>query len=358
MTGYRGAPTGRDAVLDSLLMLPAGLFPPPGAGGAATAEPGRSVLLGVDGGGTKTRAAVLDLAGGRYASADAGPSNVDAVGVNAAADAILAAVHGALRQLDAPVTAIRAAVVAIASADTEEDQESLRGKLVDLSLVDPLFVVNDVVAAWASGTLGSEGIGVISGTGSNVLGVAADGRTWRCGGWGHLLGDEGSGWAIALAGMRALVAYRDGRGPWTALLPRAQEHYRITKIEELDSLVYGSLDKAGIAGFAVEVAAAAADGDDIATDIMRRAGTELADQVRTAVRRLGLAGAFPVATIGGTFSAAGPFLDAFRSRVLDASPEARIVIPPISPVGGSLLLAAQSVQLPLDLRLLGGDGRP
>ena len=70
-------------------------------------------------------------------------------------------------------------------------------------------VVNDVVGAWASGSLASAGIVAISGTGSNVFGVNAAGDSWRCGGWGHILGDEGSGYWIGLGAIRAALAHRN-----------------------------------------------------------------------------------------------------------------------------------------------------
>ncbi|MBL7489427.1 ATPase [Frankia sp. AgB1.9] len=346
MTEYRqDARNDEKAVLHSLLTIPKGLFPLTAPGQSSRPEPGRALLLGVDGGGTKTSAAVLDLTDHSHAAAVSGPSNVDVVGFDAAAEAIHDAVNRALRRLGGRVENVRAAVVAVASADTDENQELLRSRLVDLRVIDPLFVVNDVVAAWASGTLGTQGIGVISGTGSNTLGVTADGRTWRCGGWGHLLGDEGSGFSIGLAGMRAVVAYRDGRSPWTSLVGRVRDFYGIGKVEELEDLVYNSLDKPGIAAFAVEVGNAAAEADVTAMGILREAGDQLGRQVCTVIRRLGLNGGFPVATIGGTFRAGAPFMDAFRSRVLETSPEAEIVTPPISPVGGSILLAAQAVAL-------------
>ncbi|CAI7974288.1 glucosamine kinase [Frankia sp. Hr75.2] len=332
-----------------LISLPPSLRPPPEPPPSAESLPEaaphaglpRPFLLGVDGGGTKTTAAVLDLRRSTLTTATAGPSNLDVVGLDGAAAAIMEAVRGALGQAGAAADEVAAAVLAVASADTDDNQEALRSRLTDLRPVGSTLVLNDVVAAWASGTLGRPGVAVISGTGSNTLGVAADGRTWRCGGWGHLLGDEGSGYWIGLHGMRAAVEFRDGRAPWSALVPRLLAFYHLDLVESVDDLVYGSLDKAGIAAFAVEVAATAAAGDAVAHRILTDAGRLLADQVRTVIDRLGLTGEFPVSLVGGTFNSGPPFLDAFTARVTTASPGARLVRPRMSPAAGAVLLAAR-----------------
>jgi N-acetylglucosamine kinase-like BadF-type ATPase len=302
----------------------------------------RAFLLGVDGGGTKTTAAVLDVRDCTVTTATSGPSNLDVVGFEGAASAILKAVRRATDAAGATAADVVAGVMAIASADTAENQEELRGRLADLYTAGQLIVLNDVVAAWAAGTLGAAGIAVISGTGSNVLGVSADGRTWRCGGWGHLLGDEGSAYWIGLQGMRATLAFRDGRGPWTTLVPRVLDFYRITKIEDLDDQVYGHLDKAGIAAFAVEVSMAANEADDVARRILDDAGRQLAEQVCVVADVLGLTGGFPVALVGSVFQSGPPFIDSFAEIVTAASPDARLVRPQIPPVGGAILLAARA----------------
>jgi glucosamine kinase len=311
----------------------------------------RRLLLGVDGGATKTLAAVLDIPSGRVWQAASGSSNPDVVGFDGAMAAIHAAVSGALDVAGRPADDVVAGAIAIASADSDEGQKKISAGLPMLHSSAALLVMNDVVAAWASGTRGEAGVAVISGTGSNSLGVAADGRTWRCGGWGHLLGDEGSGFWIGLAALRAAVSYRDGRAPWTSLVPRILRFFDIENIEELDDLVYGRLDKGGIAAVAVEVSAAAADGDEVANRIMRTAGGELARQVCVVIDRLGLTGEFPVALVGSTFRSGEPLLSSFSEPVRTLNPRVRIVIPSIPPVGGALFLAARAVGCDQDLDL-------
>lgn len=326
--------------LTPLIILPPELRP---AGHRGTRPPAGTVthLLGVDGGGTKTTAAVLDLRRSTLSTSTAGPSNPDVNGIEAAVASITDAVRGALDAAGATPGDLAGAVLAIASADSAENQADLLAKLDLLAPVERTLVLNDTVAAWAAGTLGQPGVAVISGTGSNTLGVAADGRTWRCGGWGHLLGDEGSGHWIGLEGLRAAVTYRDGRAPWSALVPRLIAFYDLRQVEDIDDLIYSALDKSGVAAFATEVAAAAADGDEVATRILATAGRLLAEQTVTVIRRVGLRGDFPVSLVGGAFRSGPAFLDAFTAHVAAVSPDARFVHPRMSPAAGAVLLAAR-----------------
>ncbi|WP_226931121.1 BadF/BadG/BcrA/BcrD ATPase family protein [Parafrankia irregularis] len=326
--------------LSPLIILPPALRPSSRGEARRPTRPGTH-LLGVDGGGTKTTAAVLDVERLALSTFTAGPSNPDVNGIEAAAASITDAILGALDAAGAGVGDLAGAVLAIASADSEENQAGLLAKLPVLAPAENTLVLNDTVAAWAAGTLGEPGVAVISGTGSNTLGVAADGRTWRCGGWGHLLGDEGSGYWIGLEGLRAAVTYRDGRAPWSAVVPRLLAFYGLSLIEDIDDLIYGTLDKSGIAAFATEVAAAAAAGDDVARRILADSGRLLAEQTLTVIRRTGLTGDFPVSMVGGAFRSGPAFLDSFTGHVTAESPGARFVWPRISPATGAVLLAAR-----------------
>jgi len=136
-------------------------------------------VMGVDGGATKTLAAVLDLQGPALYLGHGGPSNEDAVGAEAAVRALMDAAEQALEQAGIDAGELGAAVLAIAGTDTEDLARHVRS-----AQTDAWIVVNDVVAAWATATGGGPGVAVISGTGSNVFGVGGTGtqtRAWRAG---------------------------------------------------------------------------------------------------------------------------------------------------------------------------------
>ena len=170
-----------------LIELPAALLL-----GARPRDRQPHLLLGVDGGATKTQAAVLDLRDGQLRVGRAGPSNPDAVGVPAAIAALVQASEEAMSAAGVEADELDAAVLTVAGTDLGPLAARLGNQRPNW------IVVNDVVGAWAAATRAQPGIGVIAGTGSNVLGIGADNRAWRAGGWGHVLGDEGSGYWLAV----------------------------------------------------------------------------------------------------------------------------------------------------------------
>jgi N-acetylglucosamine kinase-like BadF-type ATPase len=188
------------------------------------------------------------------------------------------------------------------------------------------------------------GVAVVAGTGSMAFARSADGRTARAGGWGHLLGDEGSGYAVAVAGLRAVAHAADGRGPATVLTDRFLAAYGLSRPEELVGVVYRDCDRAALAALAPLVLAAADGGDAVAQSIVGGATAELASAAASAARQLGLGPAFPVALAGGLLvSSAGfraRFLDALRDRGLTADPVATVHEPAEGAVRLALARAA------------------
>jgi N-acetylglucosamine kinase-like BadF-type ATPase len=329
--------------LTTLLPLPARLAP--NAAPATRPGSGRRWVLGVDGGATKTLAAAYDVETGRLATGESGPSNPHAAGFDGAGAALHEAVAEAVTRAGARPDQIAAAVLAVASVDTEDSAKRLLDDIAPLHDVALTFMTNDVVAAWASGTWGKPGVAAISGTGSNVFGVGTDGATWRCGGWDYLLGDEGAGVWIGLEAMRRATRHRDGRGPWTALVPRLVEVYGMADVADLHEIVYQKLQKSEIAAFARHVSEVADAGDAVAAEILADAGRQLAEQVVTVIRRLDLPERFPVALVGSTYKAGPRLVDPLIAGVRAVAPGAELARPAIPPVGGSLWLAARAAGL-------------
>lgn len=321
---------------EPLVTLPAALLAH-GSGGN-----GRYVM-GVDGGATKTLAAVLDLRERELHLGHGASSNADAVGARAATESLLRATDEALDRAGIAPALLDGAVLAIAGTDTEAVAEHVR-----VSRPAGWVVVNDVVGAWAVATGGAPGVGAISGTGSNVFGVGSDGRSWRAGGWGHVLGDEGSGYWLATRSLRAALADRDRSGPRTALSEAAVEFFGVRQIEELAALVYSKpLTKGEIAAFAIETARVAHSGDAVACALYERAAHELGAQVLAVIEQTGLVGAFTVGLIGSAFKAGALFVSPLAALVRQTAPQAQVTVVDIAPVGGCLQLAA---------RLAGCDG--
>jgi N-acetylglucosamine kinase-like BadF-type ATPase len=305
---------------------------------APSASGGGRYLLGVDGGATKTLAAVLDVEQRRLSLGHAGPSNEDAVGSHAAVRALLDAADDAISRAGISEDELAAGVLAVAGTDTASVERHFR-EARDV----PWLVVNDVVGAWATATDAGPGVGVISGTGSNVFGVGHEGNGWRAGGWGHLLGDEGSGYWLGLQSIAAALRDRDGSGLATGLSDAAVRFFDVDSVEALASWLYTKpLSKGEIAGLAVETAALAQDGDEVALELFARGATHLARQVQSVVERTGLTGEFPLGLMGSTWKAGELLVKPFTDAIREWAPEARVSIVEMAPVGGSLLLAARA----------------
>jgi N-acetylglucosamine kinase-like BadF-type ATPase len=318
-----------------------------GAGVGARAR----YVLGIDGGATKTLAALLDLEQGTLHLGQAGPSNEDAVGTRAAVDALLEAADAAVARAGIEGERLDAEVIALAGTDTEAVARHVRA-----ARSEDWLVVNDVVAAWATATEARPGVGVISGTGSNVFGVGFDGRAWRAGGWGHQLGDEGSGYWFGVESIKAALRDREASGPETALSGAAVEFFGVATVEALAALVYSKpLGKGEIAAFAIETAKLAAAGDAVACEIYRRGASLLGEQVAAVIRRTGLADAgragdrdgdgargFPVGLVGSAYKAGAVFVQPLTRVVHELAPEAHVAVVEMAPVGGSLLLAMRA----------------
>jgi glucosamine kinase len=323
---------------ESLVALPPAL----GLGGAREGDGGNEAetrfLLGIDGGATKTLAAVLDLHERRLHLGHGGPSNQDAVGVSAAGEALFSAADEALGKAGISDEQLDSAVLAVAGTDTEAVVSHVRERRSR-----SWIVVGDVVGAWATATGAEPGVGVISGTGSNVFGVGPDGEGWRAGGWGHVLGDEGSGYWFGLESIRAALRDRESSGPETVLGDAAVEFFGATSVEALAVSVYSKpRGKSEIAAFAAQAAKAAEAGDAVARGIYADGARILGAQVAAVIDKTSLHDAFPVGLIGSAFKAGSIFIDPLTEAIHARAPQAQIALVGTAPVAGSLMLAAHA----------------
>lgn len=307
------------------------------------------IVLGIDGGGTKTACAVARLDGTLLGLGYAGASNPLRVagGFAGAAEAVGEAVEAAVADAglgEAPEGArVRAAFMALGGISN--DDAARRMEVAAHEVIDAADIAadNDAVAALAAAVGESYGVIVIAGTGSIALACHRTGRRARSGGWGYLIGDEGSGQWIGRLGVDAVARAHDGRGPATALTARALEHYGIVSPEDLRAVLYRQpVDMRDIAGFAPEVMAAAGQGDGPALAIVRAAACELADAAVAAARGAGFdveTAEFPVAPAGGVFSAGEVIIGRFREELAARAPGASLVLPEFPPVVGAAMLA-------------------
>jgi N-acetylglucosamine kinase-like BadF-type ATPase len=328
--------------------------------------------MGIDGGATKTLAAVLDLERNALHLAHGGPSNEDTVGVQAAIGTILRTADEAIGRAGIAADELGTTVLAVAGVDTDAFARHLRS-----ARTDAWIVINDVVGAWATATGGGPGVAAISGTGSNVFGVGPGGRAWRAGGWGHVLGDEGGGYWLGVQSIKAALRDRDASGPQTALSDAAMAFFGVPSLEALAMRVYSKpMTKGEIAAFATQTAELAERGDAVARELYERGALELCGQIAAVIRETGLSGlrsdtdvladvlprtalaphdsrtahaerteeppSFPVGLIGSGFRAGAVLVEPIVRAVREYAPEALVSVVETAPVSGTLLLAARA----------------
>ena len=303
----------------------------------------RRAILGVDGGGTKTDAVILDLNLNILGEGVAGPSNPLRVGVVSAAAAIRQAVDKACDVAGLRRTDLVAAEIGLAGVRRPELRARMQDSLKGLGIGD-LVVGSDADIALYAATQGAPGLVVIAGTGSICCGINARGKQACAGGWGPLAGDEGGGAWIARRGLRAIAYASDGRGPATSLSAAASKYFRVSNPIDLSTAIYApSITNECLAGFGKFVIQAAKAKDRVAREILVEAGKELGVAATAVIRNLKLEReTFPVGYVGGVFAASGELvLSHLRETVLAVSPRAFFAPPKFSPAIAAAHMAHQ-----------------
>ena len=308
------------------------------ASGASTGEEGAGRwVLGIDVGGTGSRA-VLEaleaptgtsqrvLAGERVAVASAGSSAAEV------ATALIARARSEWPRATLAGVGIGATGLAslVASPDAALDRLSAAAGGA------PVALAIDAVTAHL-GALGGRGGAVVAvGTGAIAIGTDLRSRWKRVGGWGHLFDDRGSGAWIGIEALKAAIRTHDGvTADAAALLAAAVDRFGAAASWPGELLTRP--DRAGLlAGFAPDVDGLAASGDPVASEIMRRAGAEVAATLAAALDP----DVPPLAAgTGGVFAAGGHFTDAFAAEFVRLAPHARLVAAMGTPVDGAVRLA-------------------
>lgn len=207
-----------------------------------------------------------------------------------------------------------------------------------------ITAANDATNALAGALLGKPGVVVIGGTGAIARGANERGDEAFSGGWGWLLGDEGSAAYLGRSGLLAAIRAWDGRGPQTVLQPAVAQRYGLGDFFDLKRIIYGSPPEARLfADLAPLVAQAASRGDRVAALIMRDGAHELAAAASAVIHRLAFTSTVvPVAPLGGVWRAGSLILRPFRARLRRLAPRASLVKPALPAACGALILALRA----------------
>lgn len=303
----------------------------------------KQIVIGIDGGGTKTVAALLDADAPNADNAKtglAGPCNIAAMPVSAALSNIQAAVAAA-RPPAGDIAAIVAAVAGYSFADRRAElavalEQAYPGAQVE--------IVPDYIAAFAGATGGGPGIVVIAGTGSVSYGENARGDSHKAGGYGYLIDDSGSGYGVGRSGLAAALQSADGTGDATSLTRRIAAELGTLAWDSVIAGVYGAgIDRARIASLAPAVALAAReDQDQVARAILMHTGGALVRLAKAVAARLFGAGEpFFVYPIGSLWEAGESLTNVFARSLARFAPAAELRRPSYDPPIGAALRAVK-----------------
>ncbi len=330
------------------------------------------IVLGVDGGGSKTFAAAADDSGHLLGFGRGGCGNYEGPGLEAAMGEVLKACRGALHAAGAARAAV--GCFGLAGADFPEDFDMLGAAVRRLDVADDVCIYNDTRIAFQAGSrrpfdrlrtapaserravpsaVEGRGYGavVIMGSGMNAAGFAPDGRECRLPGEGFLFGDWGGANSVGAEVLHRVFRAHDGRGEPTALTALVLEQLGAADMDDLTRGLYREeIPRAAIAGLTALVFKAARGGDTVACAILERLADETARAALAMLRRLGMQDAeCDVVLGGGVYRAAGsPLFERARTLIHAGASRAQALLPDVEPVVGAVILALQHAGVTVD----------
>lgn len=302
-------------------------------------------VLGIDGGGTRTRAVIADETGYICGFGKAGPSNYNDVGLDVARANVLSAVYAAHAEANLNGDLCAAAFLGMAGMVSNRDRELIEMIAAELPLRNDAFIGadHDCRIALAGGLSGRPGIVVIVGTGSSVYGRNSQGEDWRSGGWGYLISDEGSGYWLGLQALRLTVMHFDGRIEAKDLAWRVMQELQIVDPQDIMNRIYvPPLSKAEIAALGPLVIEFSQQGNPYAQQLIQQGVEDVAKCVLAVAHRLNLNKPEIVIT-GGLASLGEPILGPLRASICGHLCDCQFTPAELPPVIGAIVLALSHI---------------
>lgn len=301
----------------------------------------KRVVAGIDGGGTRTRALLVGFDGTVLAELTAGASNVQKRGIADAAETFFDLVLKLAAKTDTPHSAIAHVVIGAAGAGRPAVRSELTAAVSALAQkqkfpLTQVTVETDARIALEAAFPGKPVIALIAGTGSIALYRADDGQIHRAGGWGNIVGDEGSGFAIARDAVAAVMRQHDGRSEKTLLAAKALAHFGVPEVEDLIPKLH--TEKAELAPFAEKVFEAVAERDRVARQILLRNAAELVEHVRILTLAHPPKNKLPVCPMGGLLESENEYSKLVREKLIATLPQIVVQKPKFAAAFGAAIL--------------------
>lgn len=294
--------------------------------------------LGIDGGGSKTTAIVCDENLNKISSFVGEGINFNSIGMQTARQNLKGVVEGVLAGKD---ISLNAAFIGMSAISNRADKE-LTGELCGGIINCPNITMDsDVfIALEAMGCDGPAAM-VISGTGSMACGRLPDGSIIHTGGWGYILGDEGSGYGMALDAVKSAIRAYEKSGPATALTQGVLNYCKITDMQEIIDIFYNPpMPRSEIAKFAPVFLEYVNSGDEVAFNILKKHAKELADTVIALLKQM--PEGTPLGLWGGIMENSSEFREEFTAQIKDKFPKTEVNLLKYPPEYGAVMAAIKS----------------
>jgi N-acetylglucosamine kinase-like BadF-type ATPase len=300
-------------------------------------------VLGIDAGGTKTVCYLANGQGEIVGEGRRGGANLQAHGELEVEKVLHAVIEEAIGERDIQPAAV---CLGVAGVDRPDDDHIVRGIMRRLGYRSHLLVVNDAFVALVAGVGDDPGVVLIAGTGSIAFGVNEEGYAARAGGWGYVLGDEGSGYWIGRKALISVVRETDGRGPRTRLTSLVLEYFGLPHPNGLVREIYDKgLHRQAIAALGPVVERARSEGDVVAAEILRLASLELTRASATVIERLQMRGkTFQMVLSGSMFRLIPWLVDDVTSRLAEVAPRTVVRRLTVEPAQGAVHLALKELR--------------
>lgn len=291
--------------------------------------------IGIDGGGTKTTAVIGDESGRLLAVAKGSSGNLTAISTEQLYTLANELIDQLLIRTGVPFTDVEMVFAAMAGADRQAEQLKIYDAFKQSPVLEKLKIQSDIHAALAAGTWGREGTLLIAGTGAIIFGYEQQ-KTFRVGGWGYLLGDEGSGYHLGKLAIRSVLKAHDDKVLLKPFQEKILTHFNVLSPDQLITKIYGSPNPVTAISSVSRIVVDAFKEDLLAKSIVSAVQEALLELIGSVYSRIDRTK--PVVLHGGLFSN-NTFYEEFIVRFSSRFPDLFALKPTNSGTVGAYLLA-------------------
>lgn len=296
--------------------------------------------VGIDGGGTKSRLVAVDTNRKVVGEALGGSTNLSSNSRTEVWNNLNDLFSEGFEKNKLEISDCLGLCIGSAGLDSSRSKDDMVRIIQEMGFACPISAVNDSQLVLAAATKGEPGVVVISGTGSIAYGLDENGNTIRCGGWGHLIDDGGSGYWMGKEALKAALCAFDGRGPQTVLVDMFKREFKIETLSDCVDIIYRRLNKSDISRYSFYVEKGAMAEDKVCISIVRNAARELFNLADAVLKRLG-SNDLSVIVSGGNILNNKLLNKMFVKIMKEAYPRVLVVELSQKPVTGAVHLAME-----------------